>query len=92
MTETTMAPEVPAQIPDDISALSADWPKIRPLDPEAALQACDGHANQAVNAIASVEFASGNDLLMCGHCARKNFGWEHTKYTPEDNRQKGSAH
>lgn len=92
MTETTMAPEVPAQVPDDISALSAGEPSFERLNPEAALQACDGHASKGVNAVVFVLLPNGGELLLCGNCARRHFGYEHTAHAPEDNRQKGSAH
>jgi hypothetical protein len=45
-----------------------------------------------VFAVVQVVLPSGLDLLMCGNCARKNFGYEHTATTPEQNRQQGSAH
>lgn len=73
MTETTLTP-VP--VPDDARDLLTT--RFRRLDPEAALQPCDGHASRAVNAVAEMIVPSGRSVLLCGNCARKA-GWEHTK-------------
>jgi hypothetical protein len=61
------------------------------LNSEAALQPCDGHANKAVNAIVFVVLPSGGELCLCGNCARRHMGFEHTQFAPQVNRQQGSA-
>lgn len=66
-------------------------PVFTPLDPEAALQPCDGHANGAVNAVVSVLLPKGGIIELCGNCARKAFGYEHTNIRPES-RSKGDSH
>ena len=89
MSEVTVAS---AEVPDNAAELTLGYPKFERLNPEAALQACDGHASQAVNAIVFVLLASGGELLLCGNCARTHFGWEHTKDAPREDRAKGSDH
>lgn len=61
------------------------------LDPEAALSACDGHANGGVTAIVSVLLPGGGLLELCGNCARK-MGYEHTATAPRENRSQGTDH
>lgn len=65
-------------------------PVFTPLDPEAALQPCDGHASKAVNAVVSVLLPSGGIIELCGNCSRK-MGYEHTNIRPES-RSKGDDH
>ena len=84
-------PDTLAVVPDDAAELTASVPTFERLNPEAALQACDGHASKGVNAVVFVLLPSGNDLLLCGNCARRHFGYEHTSTAPAENRQKGSS-
>jgi hypothetical protein len=58
-----------------------------PVDP---FIACDGHANQGIQAIVTMLTANGSILYLCGHHARK-CGFEHTKDAPAENRSQGSA-
>lgn len=89
MSEVTVTPNL---VPDNAAELTAGYPKFERLNPEAALQACDGHSSQGVNAIVFVLLASGGELVLCGNCARQHFGWEHTAAAPKENKQKGSDH
>lgn len=66
-------------------------PVFTPLDPEAALQPCDGHANKGVSAVVSVLLPSGGIVVLCGHHARV-LGYEHTAFAKQENRQQGSDH
>ena len=81
MTEEIVVPDSPAELTQ---------PKFTRLEGVSALDLCDRHSH--VFAVVQIVLPSGGELLMCGHCARKNFGYEHTQHAPADNRQKGSAH
>lgn len=89
MSEVTVAP---AEVPDNVSALTAGIPSFERLSSEDALQACDAHANKSVSAVVFVLLPSGGDLLLCGNCARRHFGYEHTATAPPEDRAKGSEH
>lgn len=89
MTDTLLT--VQPEVPDNVSGLTAGEPKFERLDAQAALQACDGHASQGVNAIVVMILPSGGSVLLCGNCARRA-GFEHTATAPKENRQQGSAH
>jgi len=88
MTETTLAP---AEVPDNAAELLTAGPVFTKLSPEAALQPCDGHASGAVMAIVCLRLPSGRTVILCGNCARKA-GYEHTRETFHENKQKGSDH
>lgn len=90
MPETTLM-EQPEAVPDSVADLTDGFPKWERLTTEEALGACDGHAAQSVNAIVRMILASGRQVALCGNCARKA-GYEHTKTTPAENRQRGSDH
>jgi hypothetical protein len=84
MTETT------AQIvvPDSLAGLATL--KFTPLKGVSTLNMCDRHLHvYAVVEIGRDDWLSS--LLLCGNCARKCFGYEHTQNAPQENRQKGSA-
>lgn len=71
-----------------VTGSSVTQPAIVRLDPVAALQSCDGHAHGGINAIVQVCLllegkGKPDTLLLCGNCARKAFGFEHTRDTPE---------
>jgi hypothetical protein len=87
---TTATPEYQTVSLDEL--LGPIMPTFERLSPEAGLQPCDGHASRAVNAVVLVIMPSGKDLVMCGHCARTSFGYEHTKNAPKEDRAKGSDH
>lgn len=79
----TPAPEVP----DDVSALTKPtFTSLQGLRPEL----CDRHVYVA--AVVKITLATGRELVMCGNCARKNFGYEHTVHAVRENKQKGSDH
>jgi len=84
MTET--ATEVVA-VPNSPAELVT--PKFTPLEPNAA-HTCDAHPT--TYAVVSVRMPAWKaSLLFCGHCARKNFGYEHTQRAVKENRQKGAT-
>lgn len=85
MTDTTMAHEVISL--EELTGM----PVFERLGAEAALQPCDGHAHGGITAIVSMCLPAGGVIVLCGNCARKA-GWDHVLTTPQDNRQKGSAH
>jgi hypothetical protein len=92
--ETAMSTEAvltQPDVPDNASALTDGYPKWARLNPEEALQPCDGHAGASVSALVLMILASGNTVVLCGNCARRA-GYEHTRTSPEENRQKGSDH
>lgn len=88
MTEATVAP---AQVPDNAAELTQTPRVFARLSPDAALQACDGHASGAITAIVVLSLPSGRTVVLCGNCARKA-GYEHTQDAPKEDKLKGSEH
>jgi hypothetical protein len=76
---------------NDTKEVLTAGPVFTPLDPEAALRTCDGHASGGVQAVVSVLLPTGGILELCGHHARV-LGYEHTAFAKPENRQKGSDH
>ena len=75
------------EVPDDVSELTKPaFTSLQGLRPEL----CDRHLYVA--AVVKITLATGGELVLCGNCARKHFGFEHTKFNQPENRQKGSDH
>jgi hypothetical protein len=75
-------------IPDSPAELVT--PKFARLDGVNALNTCDRHSHvYAVVEISRADWISS--LLLCGNCARKHFGYEHTAHAKAENRQKGAV-
>jgi hypothetical protein len=76
---------------NDVKEVPKTTPKpvFTPLPLSDPWEACD-HCPD-VRALVSVLLPTGGILVMCGNCARKNFGYEHTAYAKPENRQQGSA-
>jgi hypothetical protein len=75
-------------VPDSLAALATL--KFIPLKDVSALNTCDRHPFvYAVVEVGRDDWLSS--LLLCGNCARKYFGYEHTQFSPKENRQKGSV-
>lgn len=73
-------------VPDSPAELVT--PKFARLEGASALNTCDRHAH--VYAVVEVTRADWKaSLLFCGNCARRLFGYEHTKFSSQENRQKG---
>lgn len=87
MTEATVATPEEVVVPDTAAELTE--PKFEKIMVNAA-QTCDRHPD--VYALVTVTLASGGTLELCGNCARKHFGWEHTKHFGPDNKTQGSDH
>jgi hypothetical protein len=90
LTKEVPVPEATVPSESELHALTG-LPEFQRLDPETALQACDGHASGGVTALVAMKLPSGFYVLLCGHCARKA-GYEHTATTPPENRSIGSDH
>lgn len=84
-TSTEVAP-VAVEVPDDASALTE--PTFEAMSPNAE-NTCDRHPS--TYALVYIVLPSGNDLMMCGNCARIHFGYEHTKHSVPENKTQGSA-
>jgi hypothetical protein len=67
-------------------------PLFERIDPNKALRPCDRHAHGGINALVTVLLPSGGLLELCGHCARKYFGYEHTANAEPEYRSQGSDH
>ena len=89
VTEDATMPDT-LSVPDNLAALTAGEPKFTRLTGVSALDLCDRHAT--VFAVVQIILPGGGELLMCGNCARKHFGYEHTSTAPAENKAKGSVH
>jgi hypothetical protein len=75
-------------VPDSPAGLTT--PKFTRLEGVSALNLCDRHPNTyAVVEISRADWKA--PLSMCGNCARKHFGYEHTAHAVQENRQKGAV-
>lgn len=88
MTEATAVKAEEINVPDTVEELVT--PTFTPISPNAA-RTCDRHPT--TYALVEIVIRGWKaPLEMCGNCARKHFGYEHTKTIKQENRQKGSEH
>lgn len=83
-------PNTPAEVVVPDSPAGLTMPKFTRLDGVNALNRCDRHSD--VFAVVEITRADWRvALLFCGNCARKHFGYEHTAFAVQENRQRGAV-
>lgn len=87
-TAATQEPERTDLLKKVVTDVKTLTPTFTPITPT-SINLCDRHPT--AQAVVEVKLPTGGILHFCGACARKHFGYEHTKTAKPENRLQGSS-